>query len=76
MKRDIKKEIRELNFKNLSVYTLSYLALFTAAVALATFIKVPGLNTSYYNLGEVFIFTIAIVFGKRLEQYQGLWGLL
>lgn len=74
MKRNIKKEIQELKFQDLTVYTLSYLALFIAVVALATLIKVPGINTSYYNLGEVFIFTIAIVFGKKAGAISGALG--
>ncbi|MFP4015978.1 MAG: ECF transporter S component [Halanaerobiales bacterium] len=71
---DIKKELHNLQINNLSVRSLSYLALFIAAVALATFIKVPGLNTSYYNLGEVFIFTIAIVFGRKAGAISGAIG--
>jgi uncharacterized membrane protein len=64
--KTIKRELRDLRFNNLSVRALSYLALFIAMVALATyFIKIPGANTSYYNLGEAFIFMIALVFGPK-----------
>src|SRR5690606_12590384 len=72
---NIKKELKELKFKNLSIRILSYLALFIAMIALATyFIKILGLNTSYYNLGEAFIFMIAIVFGPKAGLITGALG--
>lgn len=73
--KGIKKELQELCFSNLTIRCLAYLALFTAMVALATyFIKIPGANTSYYNLGEAFIFMIAIVFGPRAGLVAGALG--
>ena len=73
--KDIKRELREICFNNLSIRCLAYLALFTALVALATyFIKIPGANTSYYNLGEAFIFMIAIVFGPKAGLIAGALG--
>lgn len=75
MNNEIKKELRGLSFDKMSVRILSYLALFIAVVALATyFIKIPGLNTSYYNLGELVIFIIAIVFGKKAGFIAGALG--
>lgn len=71
---DIRKQFVDLKLNNITVRPLAYLALFVAAVALATLIKVPGLNTSYYNLGEVFIYTIALVFGKRAGLIAGAFG--
>ena len=38
------------------------------------FIKIPGANTSYYNLGEAFIFMIAIVFGPKAGLIAGALG--
>ncbi len=72
--KNIKEELKELKLNNLSVRSIAYLALFIAAAALGTFIKVPGLNTSYYNLGEVFIYTIALVFGKKAGAIAGAFG--
>lgn len=72
---NIRKELNSIKLKNLSARSIAYLALFIAVVAFATyFIKIPGLNTSYYNLGEVFIFIIALVFGKRAGLIAGALG--
>lgn len=72
---NIKRELQELKFSNLSIRVLSYLALFIAMIALATyFIKIPGLNTSYYNLGEAFIFLVGIVFGAKAGLITGALG--
>ncbi len=72
--RNIKEDLKVLKLNSLSVHSIAYLALFIAAVSLGTFIKVPGLNTSYYNLGEVFIYTIALVFGKKAGAIAGAFG--
>lgn len=72
--KNMKEQLAELKLSSLSARSIAYLALFIAAVALATFIKVPGLNTSYYNLGEVFIYTIALVFGRKAGAIAGAFG--
>ncbi|MFW5981134.1 MAG: ECF transporter S component [bacterium] len=72
---NIKKELRQLKINKLSVRHLAYLSLFIALVALATyFIRIPGLNTSYYNLGELVIFTLALVFGAKAGLLAGALG--
>lgn len=74
-KTNIKEELRNLSVNNLSGRVLSFLAFFIAFVALATyFIRIPGLNTSYYNLGEVAIFTLALIFGKKAGFFAGAFG--
>ncbi|MFW6306644.1 MAG: ECF transporter S component [Bacillota bacterium] len=72
---NIREELKLLNSRNLSMRLITYLALFIAIVAVATyFFKIPGLNTSYYNLGELCIFTIAIVFGHKAGFIAGSMG--
>ena len=68
---EIKKELQNFKFSNLNVRVLSYLALLMAFTAIATFIRIPGINTQYYNLGEVVIYTLAILFGKKLGAVVG-----
>lgn len=75
MENNIKEELEKLDLRNITTRQLSFLALFIAFVALATyFIRIPGLNTSYYNLGEVVIFTLALVFGKKAGLIAGALG--
>lgn len=71
---NIKKELRGLEIKKITVRELAYIALFVALVSLTTFIRVPGLNTSYYNLGEFMIFTVALVFGAKAGLLAGALG--
>ena len=73
--KGIKQELRNLKVGSLSVRSLSYLALFIAFVAIATyFIRIPGLNASYYNMGEVVIFSLALVFGSKTGMIAGALG--
>ncbi|MFW5981650.1 MAG: ECF transporter S component [Halanaerobiaceae bacterium] len=71
---NIKENLRELKIKKITVSELAYIAMFIALVALTTFIRVPGLNTSYYNLGEFMIFTVALVFGAKAGLLAGALG--
>ncbi|ACL70873.1 ECF transporter S component [Halothermothrix orenii] len=72
--RRIVKELRNLEPGNLSTRTLSYLALFVAFTAVATYLHVPGPSQSYFNLGEVAIYFIALVFGPRAAGIAGAAG--
>ncbi|MFW5980258.1 MAG: ECF transporter S component [Halanaerobiales bacterium] len=72
------KNIREilLDFKagETDAKIISYLALLTAFVAIATFLYIPGPSSSYFNLGEVAIYLIAITFGQKVGAITGALG--
>jgi len=71
MNNDIKNQIRELSIKNLNTRIISYLSLFIAFVAVATYLHIPGPSSSYFNLGEVAIYIIALIFGSRAGGIAG-----
>src|SRR6056297_1968864 len=71
MNNDIKNQIRELSIKNLNTRIISYLSLFIAFVAVATYLHIPGPSSSYFNLGEVAIYTIALTFGAKAGGIAG-----
>ncbi|MFW6035380.1 MAG: ECF transporter S component [Halothermotrichaceae bacterium] len=73
-RRDIRKELQDVSFNNLNARQLSFLALFIALAAVATYIRVPGFNASYYNLGEVIVFTVALIFGRKSGLIAGAIG--
>lgn len=74
MREDIKYEIRNLSLTNLSTRLISFLAMFTAFVAVATYLHIPGPSSSYFNLGEVAIYIIALVFGSKAGGLSGALG--
>jgi len=49
-------------------------ALMVAFVSVATFIAVPGPSSSYFNLGEVAIYIIALTFGGKAGGVAGAFG--
>ncbi len=53
---------------------LSFMALFVAFTAVATYLHIPGPSSSYFNLGEVAIYTIALTFGARAGGIAGATG--
>ncbi|MFW6007536.1 MAG: ECF transporter S component [Halanaerobiales bacterium] len=67
----IKQSLQNFSLKNLNTRIIAYLALFMAFTVIATFIRVPGVNTQYYNLGEVAIYTLALVFGRKVGFIAG-----
>ncbi len=66
--------LQEFSFKKLNTRILSYLALFIAFTAVATYIHFPGPGTSYFNLGEVAIYIIALTFGRKAGGLAGAVG--
>lgn len=71
---NIKHLLKKLEFKHLSARVLSYLALFIAFTAVATYLHIPGPSQSYFNLGEVAIYIIALTFGYKAGAIAGSVG--
>lgn len=67
----IKNSLKNFSLNNLNTRIIAYLALFMAFTVITTYIRVPGINTQYYNLGEVAIYTLALVFGKKVGFLVG-----
>ena len=74
MRINIKDELIALELKHLSVRQLAFLSLFIAFTAVATFLHIPGPSFSYFNLGEVAIYTIALTFGRKAGFIAGSFG--
>ncbi len=68
---NIKDIFADFNLKEAGARIISYLALFIAFTAVATFIHIPGPGTSYFNLGELAIYSIALVFGGKAGGIAG-----
>jgi len=71
---DIRKKLEKISFNNLDTFVLSYLAFFIAFIAVATYLHLPGPSSSYFNLGEVAIYIIAISFGKKAGGISAAFG--
>ncbi|MFO7814535.1 MAG: ECF transporter S component [Halanaerobiales bacterium] len=71
MRGDIKYQIRNLSFNNLTPRLISFLAMFTAFVAVGTYLHIPGPSSSYFNLGEVAIYIVALIFGSKAGGIAG-----
>jgi uncharacterized membrane protein len=71
---NIQRLLQNFRYKQLSTRILSYLALFIAFTAVATYLHIPGPTSSYFNLGEVAIYIIALVFGGRSAAVAGAVG--
>ncbi len=71
MRGDIKQQIRNLSFNSLTTRLISFLAMFTAFVAVGTYLHIPGPSSSYFNLGEVAIFIVALIFGSKAGGIAG-----
>ncbi|MFW6381641.1 MAG: ECF transporter S component, partial [Bacillota bacterium] len=72
--RNIREELQDFKLKELSARVLAYLALFIALVAVATYLHIPGPSSSYFNMGEVAIYIIALTFGARAGGIAGAAG--
>ncbi len=68
---NIQDHLKKLDMQHLDTRSLSFLALFIAFTAVATYLHIPGPSTSYFNLGEVAIYTIALTFGGRAGAVAG-----
>lgn len=71
VRENIQQHLKKINLQNLDPRTLSFLALFIAFTAVATYLHIPGPSSSYFNLGEVAIYTIALTFGAKAGGIAG-----
>lgn len=71
---NIKDQLQDFKFNKINARIISFLALFVAFVAVATYIYIPGPSSSYFNLGEVAIYIIALTFGARAGGIAGATG--
>ena len=71
---NIVESLKDFKLTDLNARLLSYLALFIAFVAVATYINIPGPGTSYFNLGEVAIYFIALTFSSKAGAIAGSIG--
>ena len=70
-RENIQQKLKNLDFKNMDTRIISFLALFIAFTAVATYLHIPGPSSSYFNLGEVAIYTIALTFGPKAGGIAG-----
>lgn len=70
-KKNIQEHLKKTKLNNLDTRSLSFLALFIAFTAVATYLHIPGPSSSYFNLGEVAIYTIALTFGATAGGIAG-----
>lgn len=70
-RENIQEHLKKLKLKQLDTRSLSFLALFIAFTAVATYLHIPGPSTSYFNLGEVAIYTISLTFGAKAGWIAG-----
>src|SRR6056297_2195395 len=70
-RKNIKKIFEDFNLKEAGARIIAYLALFIAFTAVGTYFHIPGPSSSYFNLGEVSIYIIALVFGSRAGGIAG-----
>lgn len=69
--KNIQEHLKKLKLQDLDTRSLSFLALFIAFTAVATYLHIPGPSSSYFNLGEVAIYTIALTFGAKAGGIAG-----
>lgn len=69
--KNIQEHLKSLKLQDLDTRSLSFLALFIAFTAVATYLHIPGPSSSYFNLGEVAIYTIALTFGAKAGGIAG-----
>ena len=73
-RKNIKKIFEDFNLKEAGARIIAYLALFIAFTAVGTYFHIPGPSSSYFNLGEVSIYIIALVFGAKAGGIAGALG--
>ncbi|MGM0420042.1 MAG: ECF transporter S component [Bacillota bacterium] len=66
--------LQDFNYKEDPARIIAYQALMIAFVSLATFLYFPGPSSSYFNLGEVAIYMIALSFGGKVGGIAGAFG--
>jgi uncharacterized membrane protein len=71
---NIKKLLEEFKISEAGARLISYLALFTAFIAVGTYLHIPGPSSSYFNLGEVAIYIVALTFGGKAGGITGAIG--
>jgi len=71
---NIREHLKNLKLKCIDTRSLSFLALFVAFTSVATYLHIPGPSSSYFNLGEVAIYTIALTFGPKAGGIAGAAG--
>lgn len=73
-RKNIKEMFKDFSLKEAGARITAYLALFVAFTAVGTYLHIPGPSSSYFNLGEVAIYIIALVFGARAGGIAGAVG--
>src|SRR6056297_4201811 len=73
-RENIQEHLKKMELGKLDTRSLSFLALFIAFTAVATYLHIPGPSSSYFNLGEVAIYTIALTFGAKAGGIAGAAG--
>lgn len=63
-----------INFSNLKTLDLAFLALFIVFTSVATALAIPGPYGSYFNLGEVAIYLVALLCGPITGAIAGAVG--
>lgn len=66
--------VLNISFSRLQTLELVFLALFIAFVSVATYIAIPGPYGSYFNLGEVAIYMVALLCGPFAGLVAGAVG--
>src|SRR6056297_264596 len=70
----LKDKLKNFKINDINTKILAYIALFIAFVAVATYIYIPGPASSYFNLGEVAIYILALTFGAKSAGIAGALG--
>ncbi|ADQ15417.1 ECF transporter S component [Halanaerobium hydrogeniformans] len=70
-RENIQQKLKNFDLNNMDTRIISFLALFIAFTAVATYLHIPGPSSSYFNLGEVAIYTIALTFGAKAGGIAG-----
>lgn len=73
-RKNIKELFYDFSLKEAGARIIAYLALFVAFTAVGTYLHIPGPSSSYFNLGEVAIYFIALVFGAKAGGTAGAIG--
>lgn len=70
-RENIQEHLQKMKLSRLDTRSISFLALFIAFTSVATYLHIPGPSSSYFNLGEVAIYTIALTFGAKAGGIAG-----
>lgn len=72
--QQLRQRLTQLGANGLQTIDIVFLALFIAFTAAATFIFIPGPGGSYFNLGEIAIYLIALLCGPLAGLVAGAVG--